>query len=251
MQNERTQSPFRRKIGASGASEGAGMMRWLLTYADMITLLLALFIILFAISTISKVKFQALAKEISGGFNGPYAINNPPNGGATGQQPGRAGDADLDRVKQQVDTYVKERKLTDKVQTKITRQGLVISLLTDKALYESGSADLQPETRALIDEIGHIIRRNSNDIRVGGYTDDVPIATSEYPSNWELSAARATTVVRYLIDSAGVNPNRLSAAAYGEYHHAHANDSEADRRLNRKVDIVIQNAQSASRRGEN
>jgi chemotaxis protein MotB len=189
MQNERSQSPFRRKAESSGG-EGAGMMRWLLTYADMITLLLALFIILFAISTVSKVKFQALAKEISGGFNGPYAINNPPNGGATGQQPGRAGDADLDRVKQQVDAYVKERKLTDKVETKITRQGLVISLLTDKALYDSGSADLRPETRALIDEIGHIVRRNANDIRVGGYTDDVPIATSTYPSNWELSAAR-------------------------------------------------------------
>ncbi len=227
------------------------MTRWLLTYADMITLLLALFIILFAISTISKVKFQTLAKEISGGFNGPYAINNPPNGGATGAEPGRAGDADLERVKRQVDAYVRERKLQDKVQTKITKRGLVISLLTDKALYDSGSADLRPDTRALIDEIRNVIAKNNNDIRVEGYTDDIPIATSSFPSNWELSAARATNVVRYLVEQKTIAPSRMSAAGYAEFRPAHKNDSEEHRRLNRKVDIVILNAKYSAAESEN
>lgn len=219
------------------------MMRWLLTYADMITLLLALFIILFSISTISRVKYQALARDISGGFKGEYAINNPPNGGTTSDRAGTPGDADLKQIQQQVKRFIETNKLQSKVQTRIDKRGLVITLLTDKALYDSGSADLRPETKRILDEINAAaLKKNKNDIRIEGNTDNVPIATSSYPTNWELSAARATGVTRYLVEHDGLDPTRVSLAGYGQFRPARPNDNEIHRQSNRRVDIVILNA---------
>src|SRR5277367_1120191 len=127
--------------GKSDAMESAGMMRWLLTYADMITLLLALFIILFSISTINKVKLQRLVRDLGGGFNNIDAINNPPNGQTTVTKD------ELKVMQAQIQQYITQNKLQSKVETEIrqngTRRELVITLLTDKALYDSGSADLR------------------------------------------------------------------------------------------------------------
>lgn len=220
------------------------MMRWLLTYADMITLLLALFIILFSISTINRVKLQRLVHDISGGFNSENAINNPPNGGATGDRTGNQGDANLQQLQKQIKAYIQKNRLESKVQTRIDKRGLVITLLTDKALYDSGSAELLPETKKLLDEIDTPLKKTTNEIRVEGNTDNVPIATSAYPTNWELSAARATGVTRYLVEHGGLNPTRLSFAGYGEFRPVRKNDTEADRQSNRRVDIVIVNAQT-------
>jgi chemotaxis protein MotB len=222
------------------------MMRWLLTYADMITLLLALFIILFAISTISKVKLQRLAHEISGGFNSTDSINNPPNGGTTGSESGRTDEANMAAVKTQLDRYVERAHLQGKVQTRLTRAGLVITLLSDRAYYDSGSAELRPETKRLLDEVAGQIRHVRNDLRVEGNTDNVPIATPNYPTNWELSAARATGVTRYLVEHEKIAPTRLSFAGYGEFRPKYPNDSEAHRTQNRRVDIVILNGSPTS-----
>jgi chemotaxis protein MotB len=225
--------------------ESAGMMRWLLTYADMITLLLALFIILFSISTVNKVKLQRLVHDLGGGFNAADAINNPPNAGTTGLESGNDADA-LARIQRQINAYIKKNALTSKVQTHIDHRGLVISILTDKALYDSGSAELRPETKSLLDRIEGTLKTARNDIRVEGNTDNVPIATSVYPTNWELSAARATNVVRYLVEHDGLNPTRVSLAGYGEFHPANANDNDGHRQLNRRVDIVILNARTSA-----
>jgi chemotaxis protein MotB len=231
-----------RKKGEEQKLETAGMMRWLLTYADMITLLLALFIILFSISTINKVKLQRLVHDLGGGFNSPDAINNPPNGGQTGNATGNGGDADLAKIEAQIKAYIAKNKLENKVQTHIDRRGLVITLLTDKALYDSGSAELRPETRRILDQVDGALKKTKNEIRVEGNTDNVPIATSYYPTNWELSAARATGVTRYLVEHGGVSPTRISFAGYGEFRPTHKNDSEPNRQFNRRVDIVILNA---------
>ena len=231
----------RRKKKEEAKLETAGMMRWLLTYADMITLLLALFIILFSISTINKVKLQRLVHDLGGGFNSADAINNPPNGGATGKDAGNTGDQSLQEIQRQIRDYIKKKELQDKVQTRIDKRGLVITLLTDKAMYDSGSADLRPDTKALLDHINGALAHNKSEIRVEGNTDNVPIATSSYPTNWELSAARATGVTRYLVEHDGLSPARISFAGYGEFRPAHANDNEDNRHLNRRVDIVVLN----------
>jgi len=237
------------------------MMRWLLTYADMITLLLALFIILFAISNISRVKFQRLATAISGGFSGTDALNAPPGTG----RPGKLHDADsraslddaqlddvaklanqvnLAAVKARLDRYIQAQKLQSKVQTRIDKQGLVITLLSDKTYYDSGSAQLRPETKKLLDVVGAQIAGLSNDVRVEGNTDDVPIATASYPTNWELSAARATGVTRYLVERDKIRPTRISFAGFGEYRPRVANDTPEHRQQNRRVDIVILSGKS-------
>ncbi len=217
------------------------MMRWLLTYADMITLLLALFIILFAISNISAVKFNRLVQAISGGFNSTSEINAPPAGGTTGAERGRTYDANMVAMKDRLDKYIAQARLQSKVETRLDRQGLVITLLSDKAYYDSGSADLRPETKRLLDVVAAQVRGVKNDVRVEGSTDNVPIATSAYPSNWELSAARATGVTRYLVEHEKIVPTRISFAGYGQFHPKFANDSPAHRQQNRRVDIVILN----------
>ncbi len=234
-----------RRGGDKEAMESAGMMRWLLTYADMITLLLALFIILFAISNISAVKFNKLARSIAGGFNGTNAVNNPPDSGTNAVPHGGGNNANMSAVKAQLDKYIARAHLQSKVQTRIDKQGLVITLLSDRAYYDSGSADLRPESKQLLDVVAGQLRNVRNEVRVEGSTDDVPIATYAYPTNWELSAARATGVTRYLVEHAKIVPTRISFAGYGQFHPKYANDSDAHRQQNRRVDIVILNGPPA------
>ena len=231
---------MRRGKGAE-AMESAGMMRWLLTYADMITLLLALFIILFAISNISAVKFNRFAKLVSGGFSSTSPINNAPNGGAVGHDHGRTDEANMANAKAKLDQYIAKHGLQAKVQTHVEKQGLVITLLSDKAYYDSGSAQLRPETMRVLDAVAGQLRVLPNEVRVEGSTDDVPIATAEYPTNWELSAARATGVTRYLVEHDKIAPTRLALAGYGQFRPKFANDTDAHRQQNRRVDIVILN----------
>jgi chemotaxis protein MotB len=234
-----------RRHGEKESLESAGMMRWLLTYADMITLMLALFIILFAISNISAVKFNRLARELSGGFSSTNSINNPPNGGTTGSERGRTEDANMASVKAQLDKYIAQQNLQSKVQTRYTKQGLVVTLWSDKAYYDSGSADLRLDAKRLLGAVAGQLRNVRNQVRVEGSTDNVPIATAAYPSNWELSAARATGVTRYLVEHEKIVPTRISFAGYGEFHPRFANDSDVHRQQNRRVDIVILNSASA------
>ena len=225
--------------------ETAGMMRWLLTYADMITLMLALFIILFAMSTISRVKVQEFAKLVSAGFDNVWSVNQPPNGGTNGEQSFDAS-ANVPAIEHELQQYVQQHKLQNQVQVRMDRRGLVITLLSDKSYFNSGSAVLRPETEQVLDEIYTFIKREPNLIRVEGNTDNVPISTSLYPTNWELSAARAIAVVRYLVEHDGLDPTRVSAAGYGEFRPRKPNDTDADRQQNRRVDIVLLNATKTS-----
>ena len=225
--------------------ETAGMMRWLLTYADMITLMLALFIILFAMSTISRVKVQEFAKLVSAGFDNVWSVNQPPNGGTNGEQSFNAS-ANIPAIQRELQRYVERHKLQNQVQVHLDKRGLVITLLSDKSYYDSGSAELRPETKKIIDDIYHFLKKNNNLIRVEGNTDNVPIHTALYPTNWELSTARAVGVVRYMVEDDGLDPTRVSAAGYGEFRPRKPNDNDADRQQNRRVDIVLLNATKAS-----
>ena len=221
--------------------ETAGMMRWLLTYADMITLMLALFIILFAMSTISRVKFQQFAKDVSGGFDNQWSVNQPPNGGVNGKEAFNA-NSDVPLIQKQLQKYVEQHKLQSQVQVHMDHRGLVITLLSDKAYYDSGSAQLRPQTKEILDAVDSFLRKNQNLIRVEGNTDNVPIATAEYPSNWELSTARAVNVVRYLVEHDRLDPTRISAAGYGQFHPRTDNSTAEAKQQNRRVDVVLLNA---------
>jgi len=144
-------------------------MRWLLTYADMITLLLALFIILFSISTINRVKFQALVHAISGGFDNDWAINQPPNGGTNGVESLNAS-SKIPAIQRQLEQYVQKNKLQNQVTTRLDHRGLVITLLSDKSYYDSGSAQLRPDTEAVLDKVARFLKNNTYLVRVEGFT---------------------------------------------------------------------------------
>jgi chemotaxis protein MotB len=234
------ESRFRKKAEETKV-ETAGMMRWLLTYADMITLMLALFIILFAMSTISKVKFQRFAKDVAGGFDNQWSTNAPPQGGSDQNQ--RLNSASpIPMIQEKLEAYVRQNHLQTQVQVHMDHRGLVITLLSDKSYYDTGSAELRPETKKILDNVDVFLRKNENLIRVEGNTDNVPIATAAYPSNWELSTARAVNVVRYLVEHDRLDPMRISAAGYGQYHPRTDNNTPAARAQNRRVDIVLLNA---------
>ena len=234
------ESKFRKKAEETKV-ETAGMMRWLLTYADMITLMLALFIILFAMSSLNKVKFQQFARDVSGGFDNQWAINQPPNGGENGKQT-FSSTSDIPSIQRELQRYVDQNHLQSRVQVRMDHRGLVITLLSDNSYYDSGSAQLRPETKKILNEVDVFLRKNDNLIRVEGNTDNVPIATSEYPSNWELSTARAVNVVRYLVEVDHLNPTRISAAGYGQFRPRTDNSTNERRQQNRRVDIVLLNA---------
>lgn len=237
--------------------------RWLLTYCDMITLLLALFIILFAISTPNKVKYAQLARAMSGGFGGTNAVNVPTKGSVGSTQvtstsptvsPQKAKSSASTQtappakptpltktMEKKVKEIIKKAQMDRKVHVHMDARGMVISLLSDSANYSSGSAELRPPTLALLRKISGFLGHISNDIRVEGFTDNIPIGTAEYPSNWELSSARAVVVTRFLVEQEHIDGRRLSAAGYGEYKPSVPNDTEAHRELNRRVDIVVMN----------
>jgi chemotaxis protein MotB len=228
--------------------ETAGMMRWLLTYADMITLMLALFIILFAMSTISRVKVQEFAKLVSAGFNNTWSVNQPPNGGANGSQSFQAS-ASIPAIEKELQQYVRKSHLEQQVQVRQSTRGLVITLLSDKSFFNSGSARMRPETLRILAGIAPFLKLNNNHIRVEGNTDNVPIHTSRYPSNWELSTARAVNVLRYLVEDEGLNPVRMSAAGYGRFKPRTPNLTPAERQENRRVDIVMLRGSSSAEKG--
>ncbi len=210
--------------------------RWLLTYADLITLLLAFFVVMYSMSQVDAKRFGQVSKALHGilkGGNGVLRYEEFQSEKGHGVL--KVGD-----LKMLQSLVEKEFKSPGKeeVQTEITERGLVIHIV-ESALFREGSSDMLPNAinvlERVYDQIGHI----PNHIRVEGHTDDRKIHTARYPSNWELSSARATEVVRYFIDNYNFPPDRISALGYGKYRPVRPNTSIENRARNRRVDIVI------------
>jgi chemotaxis protein MotB len=143
-------------------------------------------------------------------------------------------------LQRKLESYAKAHGFANQVKAVVNRRGLVVQVLTDNLLFQSGQATLQAAGLPLLNEVAQLLNVDqTHPITVEGYTDNVPIHSAEFPSNWELSTTRATTVVQYLI-SRGVNDNRLGAAGYADLHPVASNATAAGRALNRRVDIVIE-----------
>lgn len=245
--------------------------RWLLTYADMITLLMALFIVLFAISSVNVSKLKTLQQSLREAFSGrvlvggdtimrtgdsttvrvlrdqprivptaPPTIGRPTEPDARLALAARREQNELEALKRRIDAYAAAHGFRDSVETVVARRGLVVRLLTDRVLFDSGLATLKAEGLPLLAQIGTLLAlERRHPITVEGHTDDVPINTSQYASNWELSTARATAVVRHLIGR-GVPARRFGAAGYADLHPLATNGTEGGRARNRRVEIVLQ-----------
>jgi chemotaxis protein MotB len=261
----------RRRMGAEEEAEESDE-RWLLTYADMITLLMALFMVLFSISSVNVSKFVTLQRSLQDAFSGrilPGGRALQESGGSTTSPKvsatpetstpsvtadgaakakadaaakaaaAKAEEKDFKALKARVDEYVDKHGLASKVTTLVTRDGLVIRLLTDKLLFASGSATLQPGGRGLLEKVGSLLRaENQHEIRVRGFTDPVPIHTAAFPSNWELSAGRAASVVRTFAQS-GVAPERMEAAGRAALDPLSSNATALGRARNRRVEVLL------------
>jgi len=225
------------------AESSTNQDRWLLTYADMITLLTAFFLMLYSMSVMSKGKFTQLAISVRGVFNG--GANNggkiAPNSAAAVNPLGLSAEEYRNYLQamRNLRQYVEQNKLTGSVSTRSDERGVVISLVADNALFARGKADLSPGSVPVLAHVAEILRTTTNRVAIEGHTCDLPIRTAQFPSNWDLSTARASTVLRSLIGEQGLSPRRFMASGYGETRPLAPNTSEANRARNRRVDIVI------------
>lgn len=232
--------------------------RWLLTYSDLITLLMALFVILYASSNVDVTKY----KQISASFSEALNIVSTNSGGQeiidTGMQTGTGEDSagttvstqtaivlteeqKLALVKQKVDALINSSDLKGNATTEIAERGLTIRFV-DNIIFDSGKADIKPDFEKRLISLSSILNGVENYIRVEGHTDNVAINRGLFTSNWQLSTVRAANVVQFLVEGGSVNPSKLSAVGYGEYRPIKSNDTEDGRAQNRRVDIVILNS---------
>jgi len=225
--------------------------RWLLTYADLMNLLLILFIILFAMSQVDTQKFQQLSQSLSAAFGS--GSNSVLQGSGQGNSlidfpatmpspviPAEMEDKQIDGIAQEVREIIKGQGLEGSIDVKRQERGVVISI-NERLFFKSGSAVIEKESEEKVLKIGNDILAKipNKHIRIEGHTDNVPIKSAIFPSNWELSSARATSVLRILVDKSKIDPKLISAVGYGEFTPLVPNDSDANREKNRRVDIVI------------
>lgn len=248
--------------------------RWLLTYSDLITLLMVFFVVLYSMSQIDANKFKAVADSLSKALGGgtpakmeiatnpsgpsmfqtgnpqskatqPGTTNNKDNNANTGSAANSGGQGNTDAenmtiegIKAKLDKFAADNGIQAKLVSSIEERGLVISI-QDTLLFESGSADVTPRAREILDKVITVLAPTPNYIKIEGHTDNLPINTARFPSNWELSVLRATNVLQIMVGPNKISSDRLSATGYGEYRPVASNDSDAGRAKNRRVDLVI------------
>ncbi|OUM97414.1 MAG: hypothetical protein BAA04_05270 [Firmicutes bacterium ZCTH02-B6] len=232
-----------------GAGGEPGQSPWLLTYSDMMTLLLCFFVLLFSFSEIDVQRFRTILAAFQASLGvldgGRTLIETQPDMQGSAEWELRDVEfyrpeleAQLRAVYSRVRDLVQERGIGATMQVELNERGVTVRF-ADAVFFDLGKADLKPEALRTLDEVATLLKEVPNHIRIEGHTDNWPIRTERFPSNWELSTARATTVLRYLVEQHGLNPTRVSAAGYGEYRPLMPNDTDENRARNRRVDIVI------------
>lgn len=233
---------------------------WLLPYSDLMTLLLALFITLFSMSSLDAAKFEQMASALSSALNGgsgilDYSSMNQTDSSTdlgknkeitknsstqiTDSQMAQKEQEDLEKLKKQLDKYIASSGLSDQLNTKLNQSELKITI-SDKALFSSGRADVKPESRSLAKAIASMLQEFPEyEIVVAGHTDNVPISNNQYKDNWDLSTDRALNFLKILLLNTQLDPSKFTPSGYGEYHPIASNDTEAGRAQNRRVEVSI------------
>jgi len=233
--------------------------RWLVSYADFITLLFAFFVVLYAFAKADQKKQVQVAESIDSAFHAlgifPDAAKKSAKD-ATGSDgkdkaamamnivmgedvlsPAKVKD-DLEHIRKELTQTLSNQVATHTVSIQMGRDGLVISL-REAGFFNSGSATPKPETLPTLRHIAESLGKTAYDLRVEGHTDNIPIHTTEFDSNWELSSARATKIGRLFLDIKAIPPDRLSTAGYAEFHPVASNDTPEGRSENRRIDLVV------------
>lgn len=244
--------------------KAANHERWLVSYADFITLLFAVFVTLYAMSQTDKKKVDEVAASYRNAFGVTIGANSgkpklidrtellpipslrpqPPNSAQPkmqkdGSAKTQATKKDFKEILISMEKYLIDHKAVDKVNVEVSRRGLVISL-KEAGFFEKGSASLKPMSDEILEKIGEVLQPYSNQVSFEGHTDNLPMRSPTFPSNWELSTGRATNVAHYFMERYGFAPERLSVTGFGEYRPVADNSTEEGRKQNRRVDIVVQ-----------
>ena len=229
--------------------QSGGAPEWMVTFSDAMTLLMVFFILLFSMSTVDEQK----ETELSGAFNevfngggsnpiigegvGDNTLMNSPN---TAEQEQEEEEEQIGSLLEVLNGIINDKNLGDYIHVQKVERGVSV-ILVDSLLFESARADLKSESREILMEIATVLNEVDNQIIIEGHTDNLPINTYMFASNWELSTARAVVVTRFLVEYAGVNPTRISAQGYGEYRPMVLNDTAEGKAKNRRVNILILN----------
>lgn len=246
----------------------ANAERWLVSYADFITLLFAVFVVLYAMGQSDKAKVEEIVKSIQSSFGMATAgapnpkVNVIPSQAITiipslkpeikitpmaktsrGQAKTRAEEKDFRQIKSTVEAYLVKQGAHNKVTLEITRRGLIVSL-KEAGFFNSGQATIKPEAYELINTIAEVMTQYNNPLRLEGHTDNLPISTGQFPSNWELSTARATNGLKYLLTHFEVDANKISATGYAEFRPIADNSTVEGRAKNRRVDLVMMSSEA-------
>jgi chemotaxis protein MotB len=232
---------------------------WLLPYSDLMTLLLALFIVLFAASSVNTSKLQEMSRAFKTAFSSGISILDngaisqddqlkrrtnedlirKDDGKKTRKDLEQEEQQNLEQLKQQIDKYIQKNGLSTQLDTQLNQSQLLITI-RDNALFPSGSASIKPNSQKLASAIGQMLQRYPDyEILVTGHTDNQPINTAEFPSNWELSSKRAINFMKILLTNPAFNPKRFSAIGYGEFRPLESNATDAGRAKNRRVEVSI------------
>lgn len=224
--------------------EHENMERWLVSYADFITLLFAFFVVMYSTSSVHEGKYRAVADSINTAFHPIIAFSSSNirlTTKATGSEMFNVG----------MNLYRKfeagAKKIDQSGRIKVIREGRgMVIRISESFAFETGRAEILPEFAKALDQIAEWIAEAPNTVLVEGHTDNIPINTPQYPSNWELSASRATQIVRYFVEHHAMGPDRFSIAGYAEFRPIAPNDTLEGRAKNRRIEIVLLNEREQS-----
>lgn len=230
-----------------GSKGRVGHDRWLVSYADFITLLFGLFVVMFAFAKADQKKQQQVTAAIDAAFRS-MGMPTAPVKPADEQTPNAVMNEDVlspaeikmdfERIHRELNSELAGQEAAHTVSIEMGKDGLVISL-REAGFFASGSATPKPEALPVLRQIAASLAPTPYNLRIEGHTDNVPIHTAQFDSNWELSTARATSIARLFLYLNAIPPDRLSAAGYAEFHPVATNDTAEGRAQNRRVDIVV------------
>jgi len=224
---------------------------WLIPYADLLTLLLALFIVLFASSSVDATKFKQISDSFTTIFSGGSGVMNYPSetipqentkgnsNEKVNKGNGETSQKELKEVQEKVDQYIKKNKLQGSLKTELTDEGLLITITND-VLFDSGSAIVRTTERSIATQISNLLISNPPlSVIISGHTDNIPIKNELFQDNWDLSVTRAVNFMKIMLENKKLKPQSFSAKGYGEYKPIASNHTNKGRAKNRRVEILV------------
>ncbi|WP_028273852.1 OmpA family protein [Atopococcus tabaci] len=232
-------------------SEASGGGTWMTTFSDLMSLLLTFFILLFSMSSVSGEKFQAASQSMQVAFSGANGSSILDGGALVGGDGTGSADSDdsivpadegvpdeVNEMYEQTMDFIEDQELDSELAVSRNEKGVYLEI-QESILFQSGEAEVTSSGTGTLDVVADLLASTNTSVVVEGHTDNVPINTQQYPSNWELSTNRAVSVVRYLTEEKGIDPARLSAKGHGEHNPIVSNNSSENRAKNRRVNIVL------------